>query len=191
MKALIKINNTTDRNYLKGFHGRVELIELDDEMALVEVEPALATKFNTAMYKLYLSSLDLITDGEKITTGQLSITSWPHLNKAEKASAVKNAIQANYNEYYENFEPYITQGAGPEFLDAFILETTFRKDTHEKYGSKAIFEELRFHTYLKDACHLFKVNNNFTSSMSLLVTTLFPEITGFFQIKKNALEEVA
>ena len=191
MNGLIKINNTSERNYLRGFHGRIQLIEGDTETALVAVEPALVAKLNVSTYRLKLSSLDLIADGEKVTTGQLLISSWSHLNNAEKASAVKTAIQANFNEYYENFEPYITQGAGPEFLDAFILEATFRRDTHDKYGSKAIFEELRFHTYLKDACHLFKVNNNFTGSMALLVTTLFPEITGFFQIKKNHLEEVA
>jgi len=39
---------------------------------------------------------------------------------------------------------------------------------------------LRWHTELKDGCALFKVNNNYTASLSRLVEEMIPETYGFF-----------
>ena len=191
MNGLIQVSSNSPLTFLEGYFGRITNIEGDDKQALVEIEERAKSRFNMRTHRLTIDTVRRITDGEKTLVANLPLLAWPLMNRQEKASAVKNAILANFNEYYESFEPYITEGDGPEFLDAFILEATYRSDTHKKYGAKAIFEELRFHTHLKDSCRQFKVNNNFTGSMALLVTTLFPEITGFFQIKKNHLEEVA
>ncbi len=191
MNGLIQVTQNSPLTFLQGYFGRITNIIGDDKHALVEIEERAKSRFNMRTHKLTIDTVRRITDGEKTLVSELSILAWQLLNSQEKASAVKKAIQANFNEYYEGFETYICQGNGPEFLDAFVLETQFRKDTHEKYGAKAIFEELRYHTYLKDACNQFKVNNNYTHSMALLVTTLFPEIKSFFSIKKNVLEEVA
>ncbi len=207
MNGLIRINSTARFNHLRGFFGRIEYIEGERGTVLIEVESACADKFHVPKYRLPLSVVDLITDGEQLITERLPLKAWNYLNKMERASAVANglcieawqylsadekagavkgALQSRLNEYYAGFERI--QLKEPAFLDAFIVETRKRFNTHYHFGVKAIFEEMRYDSDKKDQCAQFKINNNYTASMSLLMIELFPELNGFFERRPRKLE---
>lgn len=183
MNGLIKVQNS-DRKEMNGHYGRIEHVDGDKHSVLFIAEPSLAAKFGTNKFNLSLSSIALITNGEEVI-GTLKLQDWSRLTDLEKSIAVKKVLMENFNQFYENFETNIIYGDGLAFLDEFVLQTLLRKQTHNHYGAKAIFEELRYHSQRKDNCALFKVNNNYTASMALLVTRLFPELSGFFEMRPN------
>ena len=179
MNGLVRVTSESPLTFLKGHFGRIIHIEGDGKQALVEIEERAKTRFNMRMHKLTINTLELITDGEKTLVTSLPLLAWPLMNRQEKASAIKAALQVNFNECYEDFERI--QLKAPRFLDAFVLEVMYRGDSHQHNGDRAIFEGLRHYSYLKDASTEFNVNNNYLSSMALLVTTLFPGLRGFFE----------
>jgi len=179
MNGLVRVTSESPLTFLKGYLGRIIHIEGDGKQALVEIEERAKTRFNMRMHKLSINTLELITDGEKTLVSSLPLLAWPLMNRQEKASAIKAALQVNFNECYEDFERI--QLKAPSFLDAFVLEVMYHRDSHQRHGGRANFEELRYHSYLKDASTEFNVNNNYLSSIALLVTTLFPGLSGFFE----------
>ncbi len=192
MNGLIKIKDLQrPHDFLNGRFARVHDHDKRTQKLVIQLDPVSAKVLGCSQYSLSIKKVDYISDGKSVLSSSLNLLAWPMLNIDEKADAVNVVLSGLKREWYENFENIITKGNGPEFLDAFILETTFRRETHNRYGAKAIFEELRFHTYLKDESSEFKINNNYTSSMSLLVSKLFPEIGGFFTRRPNHLNEVA
>ena len=52
------------------------------------------------------------------------------------------------------------------------------------YGSKAIFEIIRYHRIVKYGDGEFKCNNNFTAYYARKFMKLFPRYAGFFQTRR-------
>lgn len=171
---------------LVGKIGRVVRIEREKIFVLID---SVMQAFGTAMFFLRAENLEVIIGADGKLQGWLKLADWQDLSGPEKANILTNLVR-NHREYdwYENFEHYIVQPDTISLLDVFIQLTIAHKRTHNHYGAKAIFEELRWHSMRKDSCAIFKVNNNYAADIARVVILLFPaETQDFFSIRKRAL----
>ncbi|MEY8240089.1 MAG: hypothetical protein RPT25_07070 [Cycloclasticus sp.] len=111
MTGLVRVTSESPLTLFKGYFGRIIHIEGDGKQALVEIEERAKTRFNMRMHKFSINTLELITDGEKTLVTSLPLLAWPLMNHQEKASAIKAALQVNFNECYEDFERGVFQGS--------------------------------------------------------------------------------
>jgi len=179
--AVIKNQVGTKAGVLNGSLVRVFECDADRGTARVVGSDSLAALYGTSKFYIKQENLQLVTTGERLLGPMtIKLNDWGVLNEVERVSLVRNTLKNSKSEFYEDFEGYIIKPQSMALLTAFIEKTAERKATHNHYGSKAIFEELRWHTELKDGCALFKVNNNYTASLSRLVEEMIPETYGFF-----------
>lgn len=179
--AVIKNQVGSMAGVLNGSLVRVFETDADRGTARVVGSDALAESYGTNKFHIKQENLELITTGTRLLGPmKIKLADWAMLNTDERIALVRNTLKNSKAEYYEDFEGYIIKEQSLNLLTAFIEKTIERKATHNHYGSKAIFEDLRWHTELKDGCALFKVNNNYTGSLSRLVEEMIPETLGFF-----------
>lgn len=73
-------------------------------------------------------------------------------------------------------------------VERAVLEAarSIRRMGHDRYGIKAIFEALRFHSIVsgKDDSDAFKLNNNLTSRYARFLMRRHPELEGFFELRE-------
>lgn len=182
MTALVRVRNQIGvLSFLNGRYGRVTKMSTRTNVCIVEFKDSeIKEKIGADKFRMSLGNVILVTGSRALLSRGLPLAVWQYMNKAEKLTAIKQAIMKCRSELYDDFEVYIAKEASLELFDAFIAKTIQRRDSHYHYGAKAIFEDLRYHSELKDSCPLFKVNNNYTASLSRVVMEIFPETLGFF-----------
>jgi len=77
--------------------------------------------------------------------------------------------------------------ASMPYITAVINHVIFVKHSERlpRYSVKAAAEYLRWRTVAEDNSVLFKVNNNLTADLNHLLIAMFPELKGFFRVRKN------
>lgn len=116
----------------------------------------------------------------------LTLNAWDALFPDEKEQVVIKLVD-DYGDFKQDFDSYIAQPANLNILFEFIKCAERVRKTHSRYGSKAIFEELRWHHAMaSDASAEFKINNNYTADLARVATRLFPELEEFFKLRKRA-----
>ena len=122
-------------------------------------------------------------DGELIYP--LTLSSWHHLSMQEREAVVHKLVN-DYGDFKEDFDTYIAQPENLKLLFTFIECAERRRKTHSNYGSKAIFEELRWHhAKAVDSSSEFKINNNYTADLARVTVRLFPELEEFFKLRRR------
>jgi hypothetical protein len=163
---------------LIGIQGIVCVIESSDVLHLhIQGQPKLR------MY--YTHEVDHLMgfDGESIYP--LTLSSWHHLNLLERESVVHKLVN-DYGDFKEDFDTYIAQPENLKLLFMFIDCAERIKKTHKNYGSKAIFEDLRWHhAKAVDSSCEFKINNNYTADLARVAVRLFPEFDEFFKLRRR------
>jgi hypothetical protein len=115
----------------------------------------------------------------------LAISAWSHLNSQER-EAVIHKLVGDYGDFKEDFDTYIAQPENLKLLFMFIDCAERIKKTHTNYGSKAIFEDLRWHhAKAVDSSCEFKINNNYTADLARVAVRLFPEFEEFFKLRRR------
>jgi hypothetical protein len=122
-------------------------------------------------------------DGELIYP--LTLSAWHHLGSREREAVVHKLVN-DYGDFKEDFDTYIAQPANLKLLFTFIDCAERTRKTHSNYGSKAIFEELRWHhAKAVDSSCEFKINNNYTADLARVTVRLFPELEEFFKLRRR------
>lgn len=179
---LVKIISGKWRSLI-GEYGRVTEVKGDSVYLRVEGAKKL---FGTHDLKTAAKHLRVVVSGGA-TNGLLTLCVWEYLYTTEKARIIKDKLAYHRDQaWYQDFEKYILRDESLVLLDEFIAITKSRMTTHNHYGSKAIFEHLRYHSEAKDSDAMFKINNNYTGSVARLVNVLFPETNGFFEKRSAA-----
>lgn len=80
---------------------------------------------------------------------------------------------------------------GCEFMDAFINVALGKLNAYTHYGSKAIFEELRYRSKLKVGGLVVKVDNNYTATAARLAMSAIDELAGFFAVRGRCGQSAA
>lgn len=115
----------------------------------------------------------------------ISISAWNSLSISEREETVHSLVN-NYGDFKEDFDVYIAQPENLKLLFMYIDSAERIKKTHTRYGSKAIFEELRWHhAKAVDSSCEFKINNNYTADLARVVVRLFPELEEFFKLRRR------
>lgn len=116
----------------------------------------------------------------------LTLNAWNSLFPIEKEQVVIKLVD-DYGDFKQDFDSYIAQPANLNILFEFIKCAERVRKTHSRYGSKAIFEELRWHHAMaNDSSAEFKINNNYTADLARVATRLFPELEEFFKLRARA-----
>ena len=185
MSQLVVIKNQTGSlKGLNGAYGRV--YKYENGFAYVQVNP-IAQTTGTNKFRLSGSGYRVIANGKQVISPCIELAAWAHLNPSEKLSKIVSAIKPVRDQLHSDFEGMILSESGIDFLDGFVERTQYYMTQYNHYGSKAIFEELRYHTFKKIGGKTFKVNNNYTSSMTRLMEMMFLETLGFFEKRRAGM----
>lgn len=116
----------------------------------------------------------------------LTLFAWGFLFPDER-EAVVHKLVSDYGDFKEDFDSYIAQPENLNVLFEFVKCAERVRKTHAHYGSKAIFEELRWHhAKAIDSSTKFKINNNYTADLARVAVRLFPELEEFFKLRSRA-----
>jgi hypothetical protein len=116
----------------------------------------------------------------------LTLYAWDCLYSPER-EAVVHKLVSEYGDFKADFDTYISQPENLALLFEFVQCAKRIRNTHTHYGSKAIFEDLRWHhTKASDSSTEFKINNNYTADLARVAVRLFPELEEFFKLRKRA-----
>ena len=108
----------------------------------------------------------------------LNLTDWSRLtDKQRKMMIIKNRKGLKHHDLIASL-PYI---------NAVINHTIYVKHTEKlpRYSVKAASEYLRWRSRAEDNSVLFKVNNNLSADLNHLLIRMFPELEGFFKVRKH------
>ena len=108
--------------------------------------------------------------------------SFKRLDSIEQRAVMAIAVTDGGDHFSDEFSKYVLNQRNAAFFTAFVDAAYQKLRTHRRYGSKAIFEELRWeHFRHGDGGHFYKVNNKFTPDLGRLAMTIFaPDLDGFF-----------
>ena len=133
----------------------------------------------------YLYEVDHLKAFDNEAVYPLTLRAWEYLFSGER-EAVVHKLVSDYGDFKEDFDTYIAQPANLSVLFEFIKCAERIRKTHTHYGSKAIFEELRWHHARASDASEFKINNNYTADLARVATRLIPELEEFFKLRKRA-----
>lgn len=108
----------------------------------------------------------------------MQLSHWKTLEPSEKRIAIaKYGIGLNYKGIIESFD----------YFNAVVDLTLYLKETEKRtrYGMAAVRERLRWDSKLEDGSVLFKINNNLTPDINRLMVKMFPELIGFYEVRKE------
>lgn len=117
----------------------------------------------------------------------LTVGMWFQLSDEDRRDAVLSTFQKyrSSSVWYNDFNRYIESDEFMPLFDAFMREVRRFRVSHEHFGAKAIWEIIRYESHAKDSDQLFKVNNNYTSSVANLTVLMFPELEEFFERRRR------
>lgn len=189
MNALIKVNTEAKSRHFHGMLGRVSDWDPRDKIYKVVLIGG-KQKFGAPYSRFRANVIDFITNGKVLLKSDfLTLENWKHLNDTEKQGLIRDQIR-NHPEYYEDFERHMQDEDSQLLFDFFIAKLIQKKKSHFHYSGKAIIEELRYYSQLKDGSVTLKINNNYTSSFGWLAIDLFPnELDGFLEDRRVQKQE--
>lgn len=163
---------------LKGKLATVSVMESKDILHLKVHKVA-------GLHMHYLHEVDHVLDFNGDSVYPLTLRAWECLYSNER-EAVVHKLVSDYGDFKEDFDTYIAQPENLKLLFKFIACAEIMKKTHTHYGSKAIFEDLRWHhAKAVDSSCEFKINNNYTADLARVAVRLFPEFEEFFKLRRR------
>lgn len=146
----------------------------------------LAVKFEGAGFidNAFVDSLKKIHDWEDLKY-PLTISKWRSLTDVDRESVMDDVLQEHMDEFSDDMRKYIQHPQNLALFKAFVSLAVAKKQTHEHYGSKAIFEELRFSHFIRDSDTHFKINNSRTADLARLAMRILPELEDFFETRRR------
>lgn len=133
----------------------------------------------------YAHEVDHIRAFDDSSVYPLTLRAWECLFPREREDVVHKLV-SDYGDFKEDFDVYIAQPGNMKLLFKFIDCAERIRKTHTHYGSKAIFEELRWHhAKAVDSSCEFKINNNYTADLARVTVRLFPELEEFFKLRRR------
>lgn len=108
--------------------------------------------------------------------------SFKSLSSMEQRAVMSIAVTEGGDHFSDEFSTYVLNQLNARFFIAFVDAAYQKLKTHKHFGSKAIFEDLRWDRYRRgDAGEFYKVNNKFTPDLGRLAMVIFaPDLEGFF-----------
>lgn len=95
----------------------------------------------------------------------------------------QNAVKKYPHDYQRGMPKYLDDNRNIQLLADFIVLSFEAKKTHHFYGSKAIFEELRWNKEHKGKARDYKLCNQYTPDLARLAMHLEPKLQGFFKTR--------
>lgn len=100
---------------------------------------------------------------------------------------LKQRAQAAVSKYPHDYQRgmlnYLDDNRNVQLLADFIMLAFEAKKTHHCYGSKAIFEKLRWDSERKESAANYKLCNEYTPDLARLAMHLEPKLNGFFKTR--------
>lgn len=88
---------------------------------------------------------------------------------------MSNKIRKEFDNFHFN-NPHV-------YTEIVRLARQVKKRGHKRYGIKAIFEVIRFHSIMETRGDPFKINNNYAPYYSRMVMNENKDLEGFFQLR--------
>ena len=150
------------------------VVDLDDELLIVLTS-------NNNMETHLASELTMTSSAQSLKK-HYSRETFKALSSMEKRAVMSIAVTDAGDHFSDEFSRYILDEQNISFFVAFVDAAYQKLKTHTQFGSKAIFEELRWDRFRRgDAGQLFKINNKFTPDLGRLAMVIFaPDLEGFF-----------
>lgn len=115
-------------------------------------------------------------------TKHYSLHEWIGLTTLQRMAVMSITVDSKTEQFSDEFAYYVMKKINQACFTAFVRESYSRLKTHKVFGSKAIFEALRWDRHrIGDAGEEYKINNKFTADVARLAMVIFaPDLDGFF-----------